>query len=255
MKLDPRIVGPLEAVHTEVVVQQLLRGRPVGLVVRPAENGQGAVRQEDKPPARPEESRRLGDPAIRVTPQARTVLADGEVEGACGERHLLRIAVDEWEVEPELYLVEAGVRQLGTRVIDTHYARAAPLQPRGHVPGATAELDDIKSAHLRQQAKLRFSDSPDAPGRLRLRPVAASPIFVLGSVDVPFRTVYADVVGRRTHAHISTKFAYTWRPSGPLFSGWNWVPITLRLAAAAAGECWLEAIACRGESGVNECTK
>ncbi len=48
----------------------------------------------------------------------------------------------------------------------------------------------------------------------------------------------------------ATKFSYTRSPSGPLFSGWNCVPITLRRAAAAAGECSVDAIVWRDESGV-----
>src|SRR2546427_1677739 len=57
------------------------------------------------------------------------------------------------------------------------------------------------------------------------------------------------------HPQSATKFSYTRRPSAPLFSGWNWVPITLTRAAAAAGECSHDAIVCRDESGAYECTK
>ena len=51
------------------------------------------------------------------------------------------------------------------------------------------------------------------------------------------------------------KFAYRRSPSSPLFSGWNWVPMTLPRAAAAAGEWSVQPIEWLDASGVNECTK
>ena len=73
------VVGPLEAVHAEVVAQQAVARRLV-LGVGRAEHQDRAVDQEDKLSAGPQDPRRLGDPAVGIAPDAGAVLRDGKVE-------------------------------------------------------------------------------------------------------------------------------------------------------------------------------
>jgi hypothetical protein len=74
---------------------------------------QGAVDEEDQAPARAQQPRRLGDPAVRVAPDARPILADDEVEGAGAEGRALGVAEDQREGQAELALEGAGRPELG----------------------------------------------------------------------------------------------------------------------------------------------
>ena len=90
------------------------------------------VDQEDQLPAGTQQPRRLGDPGVRVAPDAGAVLADRQVEAGVGERRPLGVGVDQREPQPEPLLQLAGGRQLGRRSCPGRPAgrRGAPARPR-----------------------------------------------------------------------------------------------------------------------------
>src|SRR5262245_17830719 len=96
VKLHRLVVRPLEAVHAEEGPQQPLGGRQA-ILVGQAEHELDGVGQEDQPPSRTEQPRGLGDPDVRVAPDARAVLRDREVERRTGQRDVLGTGVHERE--------------------------------------------------------------------------------------------------------------------------------------------------------------
>src|SRR5439155_26576514 len=74
VELDGAVVRPLDAVQAEQVARQPIR-RLLGVVGR-AEQAQQPALEEDEHPARSQEARRLGDPAIGIAPDARAVLRE-----------------------------------------------------------------------------------------------------------------------------------------------------------------------------------
>ena len=89
-------LGPLEAMHPEVVAKQSIRGRDI-VLVGCTEHEQRAVAEEDELAARPQQAGSLGDPGIRVGPDRGAVLADHQVERAGAERDMLAGRTDERE--------------------------------------------------------------------------------------------------------------------------------------------------------------
>src|SRR5215475_12250488 len=98
MELDPRITWPLDAIHPERRPQQPVAGGEV-VFLRHAQRQEGRVHEENEGAARTQETGRLRDPAIWVSPQARAVLGDRKVEARIGIRDLLGVAVDKREIE------------------------------------------------------------------------------------------------------------------------------------------------------------
>jgi DNA-binding PadR family transcriptional regulator len=172
VELHRLIIGPFEPVHAEVGPQQPLGGRLI-IGVRDGEHEQHRVHQEDQLPAGAQQPGRLGDPRVGITPDARAVLRDGQVEAGVGEGCLLGAGVDQREPQPEPVLQLAGGGQLRRGVVQAGRPRAAAGQPGRDVPGAAAQLDAVPAGQLGgQHARLRLGDIPDTPRGLRRRPQA-----------------------------------------------------------------------------------
>ncbi len=161
------IGGPLETVHSEMVAQQGLAGRPhVGERehphVRVAEEYEAAAGSQDPP--------RLGDPGVGVAPDRRAVFGDGEVEARVAEGRPLGVRVDQGEAHVELALQPARRRELSARVVEPHGAGAAAREPRRHVARPAPELDDVQAVDIGEEPELGFGHAPDAPGDVLGRP-------------------------------------------------------------------------------------
>ena len=74
--------------------------------------------EEDQSPTRPEQSSRLGDPAVRVAPDRSAVLREGEVEARVAERRPFGVGMHEREPQVELLLEHPGCRELPARVVE-----------------------------------------------------------------------------------------------------------------------------------------
>ena len=84
LPLDPDFVGPLQAAENALRAQERLAGRPFDL--GRAEDRERRVAEKPEAAAGTEQPVRLGKPAVRVAPDARAVLRDGEVEALRLER-------------------------------------------------------------------------------------------------------------------------------------------------------------------------
>jgi len=166
--------------------------------VRDAQQVQGAIDEEDQAPARPQQSRRLGDPAVGVAPDAGPVLADRQVEGAAAEGRALGIAEDQREGHAEFALEGAGRPQLGGGVVQPDDARPAPGEPRRDVGGAAAQLDRVAPGHVMEEAQVRLRDAPDAP-RGHLRPAPAAARGIVARLAIPGGAVAQDMLGVARH--------------------------------------------------------
>src|SRR5436190_1840002 len=144
VELDRVVVGPFEPVHAEVRPEQPVRGGQV-VLVGDREHDHHRVDQEDQLAARAQQPGRLGDPGVRVAPDAGAVLADGQVEAGVGERRPLGIRVEEREPQPEALLQLARGRQLRRRVVQGHRPGAAARQPGRDVAGTAAELNGVEA--------------------------------------------------------------------------------------------------------------
>src|ERR1700684_1049410 len=98
--------------HSEVWAQQP-RARGDVLFVRGTEHVQSSVDEEDQPAAGADQPCCLRDPEIRIAPDTRAVLGDGEGEAVVGNTHLLRVAMQERKVESDLPLQASSRIQLG----------------------------------------------------------------------------------------------------------------------------------------------
>src|SRR5439155_20601806 len=85
-------------------------------------------------------------------------------------------------------------------------ARAAPLQPRGDGRGATAGLDDVLAADVRQDLELALRRVPAAPRDLGLVPgVFSSSVGVVGVRLRPVIAIDPNVIGfLRAHPPAAT---------------------------------------------------
>ncbi len=185
--------------HPEVWTQQPVSRGDVHFV-RGAEHQQSPVDEEHEPAARSHQPRCLGDPEIRVAPDARAVLGDDEVEAVIGKRRLLRVAMQERKLESELPLQASGRIQLGLGVVDPDRPSAAPCQPGRHIRGATAKLDHILPGDVvGEHPHLRQGHAPHPPRWLLTGPVAPARILVLRRPLVPLHAVPPDVIGKLAH--------------------------------------------------------
>ena len=123
----------------------------------------------------------LGDPEVRVAPDAGAVLGDGEVEALRGERNVLGARLDQRELDSELELTAARGGELGRGDIDADRTCAAPREPGRDVRGAAAELDDVEAVDRAKRVERRLGDPEHAPRDLISRPrLAGLRIGVLG---------------------------------------------------------------------------
>src|ERR1039458_219403 len=99
VELHALFVGPFVPVHAEVVAPEVRPRRYLGVGIGHGEHEQRAVAEEDQPSPGSEQPGCLGDPAIRVTPDRRAVLADRAVEAGIGARRRFGAAPDQWEGE------------------------------------------------------------------------------------------------------------------------------------------------------------
>ena len=141
------------------------------LVLGRAEDREHGVAHEDEPPVRAQQPRRLRNPAVGIAPDRGAVLGEREVEARVRQRRLLRVRLDEREVEPVLRLHRPRDLELARRQVDGHRPRPEPGEPRRPVCGAAAELDDVHPGHVRQRAQLGLGHGPQPPRRLLPRPV------------------------------------------------------------------------------------
>ena len=150
LPLDADLAGPLQPAEPRCGRRSVSPGGPP----RPARRGSRACCcGGTRAAARPQQPIRLGEPAVRVAPDARAVLGDGEVEALGRQRHVLGARLDERELEPELLLAAPRRRELGRSDVDADRARAAPGEPRGDVGRAAAELDDVEAVDRRPASR------------------------------------------------------------------------------------------------------
>ena len=181
------LVVPLDAVEPELRAREAL-GRHLG-VGRGAEHDQRRVGQEDEPAARAQQPRRLRDPALRLAPQARAVLREREVEARVGQRDRFGVRLDQRELDAVLRLHRARRGELALRLVDADRPRAAAGEPGREVGGAAAELDRVEPVDVGERADLGLGDAPDAPARVRARPVVLGGLDPLVGHAVPQRAV------------------------------------------------------------------
>src|SRR5215470_15243537 len=193
------LVGPLEPVQAEVVPHQAV-GRGI-FAVGGAQVEEDAVLEEDELAPRAQEAGGLGNPAVRVAPDAGAVFGQGQIEAGIRQRDGLGVSVDQRKVEPVLALERAGGLELLEGIVDADDAGAAPGEPRRPVGGAAAKLDHILACDLGQGAEVTLGHAPDAPGRLGARPGPAARLSVLRGKPVPVRAVAPDVLRKRGVAH------------------------------------------------------
>ena len=139
-----------------------------------------AVAEEPQPTAGAQEPKRLGDPEVRVAPDARAVLRDREVEALVRKRNVLGARLDQWEVEPELDLAASGGLELGRRHVDADGAGATLRKPGRDVRRAAAELDDVEAI-----------DGPRLPSALSGIPKTPHVISSAAQFELARASVYA----------------------------------------------------------------
>src|ERR671935_182511 len=192
VELDGLVVRPFEAMHPKVVAHEPLLCRNT-LRLRHAQHENRAVDEEDELATGSQEAGSLGKPAVRVTPDAGPIFADGEVETGVGQRDLLGIAVDEREGKAELLLQRTGRLELFGRVVDADDAGTAPGEPGGDVGSATAKLDGVTARDVGEKLDLGLGDAPDSP-RGFLLPVAPPRSGIVLGPDIPGGAIAPDVL-------------------------------------------------------------
>src|ERR671935_1084995 len=192
VELDRLVVRPFEAMHPKVVAHEPLLCRNT-LRVRHAQHENRGVDEEDELATGSEEAGSLGDPAVRVTPDAGPIFAEGEVETGVGQRDLLGIAVDEREGQAELLLQRTGRLELFGRVVDADDAGTAPGEPGGDVGGATAKFDGVAARDVGEELDLGLGDAPNPPRGFFL-PVAPPRSGIVLGPDIPGGAIAPDVL-------------------------------------------------------------
>ncbi len=153
------------------------------------------LRRNDETPAGPEQARGLGDPAVRIDPDRRSVLRDHEVEAPGRQPGVGGIRLDERELDAGLAHHPAGRLELRRRDVDADGARAELREPRREVGRAAAELDDVEAGDVAEHVQLGLGDPPDAPADLVERPVVRGAVVRVLAVGLgPERAVLRRVV-------------------------------------------------------------
>ena len=191
---DTVLVVPLGPVHPEEVTGEREPRRRYVVVLRVAEQQQRMPSEEDQPPARPEQPSRLGDPAVRVAPDRRAVLREGEVEALVAERRPFGVGMHEREPQVELLLEHPSRRELPARVVEPDRPSPAPGEPRRPVGGAAPELDHVEPVDVGEHAEVGFGHAPGAPGDLVARPGLVAGLDPVVRVGVPAFAVHEHVV-------------------------------------------------------------
>ena len=107
VKLDSARPGPFDAGQAKGGAEEAVR-RGHSLLFRHTEDHEERVDEERQPSTWAQEPPRLGDPGVRISPQARPVFRDREVEAGIRIRHRFGVAVQEAEVKSVLLLQPAG---------------------------------------------------------------------------------------------------------------------------------------------------
>src|SRR5215467_12548826 len=102
MQLMQAKEGPLQLV-----------GRRQAVLLWQRKDDQNRVDEEDQLSARAQEPGRLGDPRVRVAPDAGAILGDHQVERRVSEWRSLGVGMHEREGEPKLLLQPARGSKLG----------------------------------------------------------------------------------------------------------------------------------------------
>ena len=116
--------------------------------------------------ARPQQAGRFWHPAVRVAPQARAALRDGQVKAPAGKRGIRRVGLYQRESDPEPVLAPARGVELGRSQVDPGRPSTAPGQPGRQVRGPATEFHHIQPGHVTQDAELGLWHVEDAPGDL-----------------------------------------------------------------------------------------
>ena len=171
--LDGLVIWPFEAVHPEVGAQQPA-GRGELFLVRDAKHQQRRVDEEDQPALGAQQSRRLRNPAVRVT-QMLAPYSEIARSALIGKRHFLGIAVEQWELEAELALEARRRLQLGLGIVDSDRSRATPRQPGDGRPSRSRARSH--RARLRRPAACQrgLRARTRSPSAARRRPSCAGP--------------------------------------------------------------------------------
>ena len=147
------------------------RSTGAGARDRAARSSSGAARIASVPLTRKielasgsQQSGGLGYPGVRIRPDGRPVLGDGQVEARVRKRNRLRARLEKRKLEPETHLHLPRRLELGRGDVDSNRPRAATRQPGGDVGRAAPELDHVEPSHrLRQHPHLGLGNPPHAP--------------------------------------------------------------------------------------------
>ena len=161
VELGRPVVLPVEPVQPALRPLQLLACQPSSAR---AEDRERRVAQEDELAARPEQPRRLRDPAVGVAPDRRAVLGERDVERRIRQRHVLRVRLEQRELDARSpAAARRAVVELCGRDVDADRPRTAASQPGGEVGGAAAELDDVLPGDVGQRVQLGLGHSRQTP--------------------------------------------------------------------------------------------
>ena len=156
------------------------------------------VRQEEQATTGSEQPGGLGDPEIRVAPEAGAVLREREVEARRpGTARLRRSPWTSGNSSP-CSALEAGA--------PSRAAASELSMPTTRAPRRASQADqyavpqpssiDVEPGDVRQDAELALRDAPDPPARVVARPAALARLRVVHRVPVPGRAVAAGVLGQ-----------------------------------------------------------
>src|SRR4029078_6832704 len=144
LPLDADLARPLHPAEAALRPQERPAGRRP--LLGRAEDRERRVAEEPEASSGPEQAVCLGQPAVRVAPDARAVLRDREVEALRRERGVLRARLEEREHEAGLLLTASRGGELGGRDVDADRPPAAPRKAGGDVSRPAAELHGVARA-------------------------------------------------------------------------------------------------------------
>ena len=129
-----------------------------------AEDRERRVAQEDELAARPEQPRRLRDPAVRVgTRSTRRTRRRARSKERVGQRPVSPRSPRGAGTRARLALHLPRGLELRRRDVDADRSRAATREPGGEVRRAAAELDHVLAVDVGQHVQLRLRDPPRSP--------------------------------------------------------------------------------------------
>src|SRR4029078_5310432 len=128
-------------------------GRRIGLLDR-TEDVERAVGQEHEPCSRAKYAVPLAYPEVRIAPETRAVLGDGEVERSIGQGDVLGIRLDQRKCHSRLLLHPTGGVELCRCQVDADGPRTSAGKVRCEVRSPAPELDDIQPCDVAEHAEL-----------------------------------------------------------------------------------------------------